>query len=97
MILQDSIDLFLGNFAVDETDGPTPLRVQKDWKFLTVSRFLGRQQDPSEPRAHPFSPSSWQLPIIMLVAFSMCIVCLLMAGKFNLIMTLSSAWLEPTI
>ncbi|CAF95098.1 unnamed protein product, partial [Tetraodon nigroviridis] len=52
---QDSIDLFLGNFAVDETDGPTPLRVQKDWKFLT-------------------------LPIIMLVAFSMCIVCLLMAG-----------------
>ena len=34
--LQDSIDLFLGNFAVDETDGPTPLRVQKDWKFLTV-------------------------------------------------------------
>uniref|UniRef100_A0A672H6S9 Phosphatidylinositide phosphatase SAC1-A n=1 Tax=Salarias fasciatus TaxID=181472 RepID=A0A672H6S9_SALFA len=52
---QDSIDLFLGNFAVDETEGPTPLRVQKDWKFLT-------------------------LPIIMLVAFSMCIVCLLMAG-----------------
>lgn len=34
---QDSIDLFLGNFAVDESDGPTPLRVQKDWKFLTVS------------------------------------------------------------
>uniref|UniRef100_A0AAV2K5R3 Uncharacterized protein n=1 Tax=Knipowitschia caucasica TaxID=637954 RepID=A0AAV2K5R3_KNICA len=52
---QDAIDLFLGNFAVDETDGPTPLREQKDWKFLT-------------------------LPIIMLVAFSMCIVCLLMAG-----------------
>lgn len=37
VIFQDSIDLFLGNFAVDETDGPTPLRVQKDWKFLTVS------------------------------------------------------------
>ena len=34
---QDSIDLFLGNYTVDETDGPTPLRVQKDWKFLTVS------------------------------------------------------------
>lgn len=34
---QDSIDLFLGNFVVDESDGPTPLRVQKDWKFLTVS------------------------------------------------------------
>ncbi|CAB1350541.1 unnamed protein product [Coregonus sp. 'balchen'] len=52
---QDSIDLFLGNYAVDETDGPTPLHIQKDWKFLT-------------------------LPIIMVVAFSMCIICLLMAG-----------------
>ncbi|XP_061764279.1 phosphatidylinositol-3-phosphatase SAC1-A isoform X3 [Nerophis ophidion] len=52
---QDSIDLFLGNFAIDESDCPSPLRVQKDWKFLT-------------------------LPIIMLVAFSMCIICLLMAG-----------------
>ncbi|XP_028316439.1 phosphatidylinositol-3-phosphatase SAC1-A isoform X2 [Gouania willdenowi] len=52
---QDSIDLFLGNFAVDESDGASPLRVQKDWKFLT-------------------------LLIIMLVAFSMCIVCFLMAG-----------------
>uniref|UniRef100_A0AAQ4S9A1 SAC domain-containing protein n=1 Tax=Gasterosteus aculeatus aculeatus TaxID=481459 RepID=A0AAQ4S9A1_GASAC len=52
---QDSIDLFLGNFAVDGSDAPTPLRVQKDWKFFT-------------------------LPIIMLVAFSMCIICLLMAG-----------------
>ncbi|CAL8397363.1 phosphatidylinositol-3-phosphatase SAC1-A [Gadus morhua] len=52
---QDSIDLFLGNFAVDESGGPTPLRVQKDWKFLT-------------------------LPIIMLVAFSMCIASLLLAG-----------------
>ncbi|KAM4630283.1 phosphatidylinositol-3-phosphatase SAC1-A isoform 1-T1 [Polymixia lowei] len=52
---QDSIDLFLGNYAVDETDGPTPLRDQKDWKFLT-------------------------LPVIMVVAFSMCIICLLMAG-----------------
>ncbi|XP_066530439.1 phosphatidylinositol-3-phosphatase SAC1-A [Hoplias malabaricus] len=53
---QDSIDLFLGNFTVDESvEGLTPLRVQKDWKFLT-------------------------LPIIMLVAFSMCIICLLMAG-----------------
>ncbi|XP_072772678.1 phosphatidylinositol-3-phosphatase SAC1-A-like [Nerophis lumbriciformis] len=51
---QDSIDLFLGNFAIDESDCPSPLRVQKDWKFLT-------------------------LPIIMLVAFSMCIICLLMA------------------
>lgn len=38
-LFQDSIDLFLGNFAVDESDGPSPLRVQKDWKFLTVSVF----------------------------------------------------------
>ncbi|XP_030644635.1 phosphatidylinositol-3-phosphatase SAC1-A [Chanos chanos] len=53
---QDSIDLFLGNYTVDEADGPTPLRLQKDWKYLT-------------------------LPIIMLVAFSMCIICFLMAGE----------------
>ncbi|XP_016522281.1 phosphatidylinositide phosphatase SAC1-A-like [Poecilia formosa] len=53
---QDAIDLFLGNFAVDESEGPTPLRIKKDWKFLT-------------------------LPIVMLVAFSMCIVSLLLAGK----------------
>ncbi|XP_005752939.1 phosphatidylinositide phosphatase SAC1-A-like [Pundamilia nyererei] len=52
---QDSIDLFLGNYAVDEADWTTPLRDPKDWKFLT-------------------------LPIIMVVAFSMCIICLLMAG-----------------
>ncbi|XP_072531970.1 phosphatidylinositol-3-phosphatase SAC1-A [Salminus brasiliensis] len=53
---QDSIDLFLGNYTVDESvESLTPLQVQKDWKFLT-------------------------LPIIMLVAFSMCIICLLMAG-----------------
>uniref|UniRef100_A0A8C9W5Y0 Phosphatidylinositol-3-phosphatase SAC1 n=1 Tax=Scleropages formosus TaxID=113540 RepID=A0A8C9W5Y0_SCLFO len=29
---QDSIDLFLGNYAVEEEEGSTPLRVQKDWK-----------------------------------------------------------------
>ncbi|RXN20261.1 phosphatidylinositide phosphatase SAC1-B [Labeo rohita] len=52
---QDSIDLFLGNYTVDETDGLTPLHLQKDWKFLL-------------------------LPVIMVVAFSMCIICLLMAG-----------------
>uniref|UniRef100_A0A8C2FDK8 SAC1 like phosphatidylinositide phosphatase a n=1 Tax=Cyprinus carpio TaxID=7962 RepID=A0A8C2FDK8_CYPCA len=34
---QDSIDLFLGNYTVDETDGLTPLHMQKDWKFLLVS------------------------------------------------------------
>ncbi|XP_077052553.1 phosphatidylinositol-3-phosphatase SAC1-A [Siphateles boraxobius] len=52
---QDSIDLFLGNYTVDETDGLMPLHAQKDWKFLL-------------------------LPVIMVVAFSMCIICLLMAG-----------------
>ncbi|XP_076864540.1 phosphatidylinositol-3-phosphatase SAC1-A [Brachyhypopomus gauderio] len=53
---QDSIDLFLGNYTVDEMDVSTPLQLQKDWKFLT-------------------------LPIIMLVAFSMCIISLLIAGE----------------
>ncbi|XP_028327400.1 phosphatidylinositol-3-phosphatase SAC1-B [Gouania willdenowi] len=52
---QDSIDLFLGNYVVDEANGNTPLHDPHDWKFLT-------------------------LPIIMVVAFSMCIICLLMAG-----------------
>uniref|UniRef100_A0A674ASB5 SAC1 like phosphatidylinositide phosphatase b n=1 Tax=Salmo trutta TaxID=8032 RepID=A0A674ASB5_SALTR len=33
---QDSIDLFLGNYAIDEADMTTPLHETKDWKFLTV-------------------------------------------------------------
>lgn len=37
VVLQDSIDLFLGNYAVEEADWTTPLRDPKDWKFLTVS------------------------------------------------------------
>ncbi|XP_077576970.1 phosphatidylinositol-3-phosphatase SAC1-B [Stigmatopora nigra] len=53
---QDSIDLFLGNFAVDEAEMATSLHEPRDWKFLTF-------------------------PIIMVVAFSMCIICLLMAGE----------------
>uniref|UniRef100_A0A8C6L6I9 SAC1 like phosphatidylinositide phosphatase b n=1 Tax=Nothobranchius furzeri TaxID=105023 RepID=A0A8C6L6I9_NOTFU len=52
---QDSIDLFLGNYSVDETDWVNPLHDIKDWKFFT-------------------------LPVIMVVAFSMCIICLVMAG-----------------
>ncbi|XP_063308087.1 phosphatidylinositol-3-phosphatase SAC1 isoform X2 [Pelobates fuscus] len=52
---QDSIDLFLGNYSVEEGYSTSPLNVQADWKFLA-------------------------LPIIMVVAFSMCIICLLMAG-----------------
>uniref|UniRef100_A0A6I8SJ63 Phosphatidylinositol-3-phosphatase SAC1 n=1 Tax=Xenopus tropicalis TaxID=8364 RepID=A0A6I8SJ63_XENTR len=52
---QDSIDLFLGNYSVEEVYSSSPLHIQTDWKFLA-------------------------LPIIMVVAFSMCIICLLMAG-----------------
>ncbi|NP_001086149.1 phosphatidylinositol-3-phosphatase SAC1 isoform 1 [Xenopus laevis] len=52
---QDSIDLFLGNYSVEEAYSTSPLHIQTDWKFLA-------------------------LPIIMVVAFSMCIICLLMAG-----------------
>uniref|UniRef100_UPI00398E5790 phosphatidylinositol-3-phosphatase SAC1-B n=1 Tax=Pristiophorus japonicus TaxID=55135 RepID=UPI00398E5790 len=52
---QDSIDLFLGNYVVDETDTLVLSHDQKEWRFLA-------------------------LPIIMVVAFSMCIICLLMAG-----------------
>ncbi|KAK2493000.1 hypothetical protein MC885_009363 [Smutsia gigantea] len=52
---QDSIDLFLGNYSVDELESHSPLSVPRDLKFLA-------------------------LPIIMVVAFSMCIICLLMAG-----------------
>uniref|UniRef100_A0A4W3I426 Phosphatidylinositol-3-phosphatase SAC1 n=1 Tax=Callorhinchus milii TaxID=7868 RepID=A0A4W3I426_CALMI len=52
---QDSIDLFLGNYVVDETDTVVLLQDQKEWRYLA-------------------------LPIIMVVAFSMCIICLLMAG-----------------
>ena len=42
VLIQDSIDLFLGNYAVDEADGSTPLRDPHDWKFLTVR---GAQED----------------------------------------------------
>lgn len=38
VVPQDSIDLFLGNYAVDEADRADPLRDPKDWKFLTVRR-----------------------------------------------------------
>lgn len=36
VFIQDSIDLFLGNYAVEEADMNTPLHEPKDWKFLTV-------------------------------------------------------------
>lgn len=44
--LQDSIDLFLGNYAVDEAGWTTPLRDPKDWKFLTVRRVQEAQYFP---------------------------------------------------
>lgn len=40
VVTQDSIDLFLGNYAVDEADWATPMRDNKDWKFLTVKMAL---------------------------------------------------------
>ncbi|CAM9711482.1 phosphatidylinositol-3-phosphatase SAC1 [Lethenteron reissneri] len=53
---QDSIDLFLGNYVVEEAERATPLlHEHKDWKFMA-------------------------LPIVMVVAFSMCIICLLTTG-----------------
>nr|XP_035147802.2 phosphatidylinositol-3-phosphatase SAC1-like [Callithrix jacchus] len=52
---QDSIDLFLGNYSVDELESHSPLSVPRDWEFLA-------------------------LPIITVVAFSLCIICLLMTG-----------------
>lgn len=36
-LLQDAIDLFLGNYSVDEVEPASPLHVKKDWKFLAVS------------------------------------------------------------
>jgi hypothetical protein len=40
--LQDSMDLFLGNYVVEENEGvirPSPLQSERDWKFYAV-RFL---------------------------------------------------------
>jgi hypothetical protein len=39
-VRQDSIDLFLGNYRVDENEDtlgkPSPLRVERDWKFYSL-------------------------------------------------------------
>ena len=40
LLPQDSIDLFLGNYVVEETEDitrPSPLRADRDWKFYAVS------------------------------------------------------------
>ena len=37
---QDAIDLFLGNYVVEESEGvtkPSPLRPERDWKVYAVS------------------------------------------------------------
>ena len=39
-IVQDSIDLFLGNYVVDTNEGiskPSPLETHRDWRFMAVS------------------------------------------------------------
>ncbi|XP_070575933.1 phosphatidylinositol-3-phosphatase SAC1-like [Ptychodera flava] len=58
---QDAIDLFLGNYTIDEGEAymvPSPLQKQKEAKFIA-------------------------LPVVALVAFSMCIICLLIpAAEF---------------
>lgn len=41
--MQDSIDLFLGNYAVEEADWTTPIHDPKDWKFLTVRKDKGNK------------------------------------------------------
>jgi hypothetical protein len=36
---QDSIDLFLGNYQVEENEGiskPSPFQTERDWKFYAV-------------------------------------------------------------
>ena len=41
-IVQDSIDLFLGNYVVDTNEGiskPSPLETHRDWRFMAVSLF----------------------------------------------------------
>ena len=40
---QDAIDLFLGNYKIDENEGKVvkcPLRDRQEWKYLTVRHIL---------------------------------------------------------
>jgi hypothetical protein len=41
---QDSLDLFLGNYQVDENEAttgrPSPIRVERDWKFYALPAIL---------------------------------------------------------
>lgn len=39
-LIQDAIDLILGNYTVEENEGisrPSPLQAERDWKFYAVS------------------------------------------------------------
>lgn len=43
LIFQDSLDLFLGRYMVEEGEGvtvPCPLDVEKGWKYITVSNKM---------------------------------------------------------
>lgn len=56
---QDAMDLLLGNYEVEDTEGqtkPSPLRQERDWKF-------------------------YALPAIFVVAFSMCIISILIPDE----------------
>ncbi|XP_059520304.1 phosphatidylinositol-3-phosphatase SAC1 isoform X4 [Myotis daubentonii] len=97
---QDAIDLFLGNYSVDELESHSPLSVARDLKFLAedstplTCRDCWRQPCVSEGKVQAYTSEILRyqfqipqcsgyrhaLPIIMVVAFSMCIICLLMAG-----------------
>uniref|UniRef100_A0A8C8IXN8 SAC domain-containing protein n=1 Tax=Oncorhynchus tshawytscha TaxID=74940 RepID=A0A8C8IXN8_ONCTS len=52
---QDSIDLFLGNYSIDEADMNTPLHETKDWKFLTLLPVVTLHVFPP----HPPSGDTW--------------------------------------
>ncbi|XP_069469454.1 phosphatidylinositol-3-phosphatase SAC1 isoform X2 [Ambystoma mexicanum] len=70
---QDSIDLFLGNYSVDEVDSANPLHVHKEWKFLAATHgqkhwltccFGGRQALEQVPSSYTMArillmPRSW--------------------------------------
>lgn len=52
VFIQDSIDLFLGNYAVEEADMNTPLHEPKDWKFLTVRTRLSCEPRKTQHTEH---------------------------------------------
>ncbi|PIK51196.1 putative phosphatidylinositide phosphatase SAC1-A [Apostichopus japonicus] len=73
---QDSIDLLLGNYVVEENEGitaPSPLRPTRDMKFTL-------------------------LPVICIVAFSMCIISILLpSSDLSLQLVYILFWLTATI